>query len=144
MTNVTGASIDRLAMLRQQIDGPPFHHWLKPVAMEVDEESQSVVVTLGFRPELGHTDGAPIFHGGVIAALADITGHATVAVWRGTVTPTITLTVDYLASATGDTLVARGSLRKIGRSLGRADIELRAGDRIVALARGTFSTGNVG
>lgn len=127
--------------LDRQIEGPPFHHWLKPVARGVDAAEKSVYVAIDFRPELGHMKGSDAFHGGVIAALADITGHATVAVWQGSATPTISLQVEYLSLARGQTLLACGRLRKLGRSIGRADVELSVDGRLVALARGTFSTG---
>ena len=141
MSDSSGSEITYQAELERQIYGLPFHRWLMPEATAVDLAERSVVVTLNFRPELGLRQGAEIFHGGVVAALADITGHAAVAVWQGGAVPTIGLQIDYLAPAQGKTLVAQGRLRKLGRTLGRADVEMSVNGKLVALARGTFSVG---
>ncbi|MBW3097248.1 PaaI family thioesterase [Pseudohoeflea coraliihabitans] len=126
--------------LREEMTRPPFNEWLGPVAIEADEVEKRIAVELPFRPEFSHQTGATVFHGGVIAALADITGHAAVAVFHGAVTPTISLSTEFLAPAIGDRLRAVGRLRKKGRTIARADVDLFVGDRLVALARGTFST----
>lgn len=129
-----------LDRLREEMIRPPFNTWLSPVAVEADEAERRVVIELPFRPEFSHTADETIFHGGVIAALADIAGHATVAVFHGKMTPTVSLQTDFLAPAIGTRLQAVGWLRKHGRTLARADIDLLVGDRLVAIARGTFST----
>jgi uncharacterized protein (TIGR00369 family) len=128
------------AVLEREIAGPPFHAWLRPRAVSVDPERKEILIALDFRTEFSHTAGSVLFHGGILAAFADITGHAAVAVWNGAQSPTITLSIDYIAPASGPTLLARGILRKFGRSIGRADIEISSGEKLVALARGAFST----
>ena len=132
--------IDWKARLQEELDRPPFNRWLAPVALSVDPEAGSIEVLLPYRPEFSHHPTEAIFHGGVLAALADVAGHAVVAVFHGKPTPTITLQIDYLAPAAGAAVHARGLLRKLGRSISRADVELRCGDRLVAIARGSFST----
>ena len=99
-----------------------------------------MALSLPFRPEFSFQPTEPCFHGGVIAAFADAAGHAAVAVFHGKPTPTITLQVDFLATAEGKALAARGILRKLGRSVSRADVELHCAGKLVAIARGTFST----
>jgi uncharacterized protein (TIGR00369 family) len=131
---------DLLARLHEEMLRPPFNRWLAPEVLSVDEANQVVDLSLPFRPELGHHPLQPFFHGGVIAALADAAGHAAVAVFHGRPTPTVTLSIDYLAPATGSTLTARGILRRLGRTLSRADVELHCESKLVALARGTFSS----
>lgn len=134
---------DLLARLHEEMLRPPFNRWLAPEVLGVDEAGKAVDLSLPFRPELGHHPSQPFFHGGVIAAFADAAGHAAVAVFHGRPTPTITLSIDYLAPASGLTLTARGILRRLGRTLSRADVELRCESKLVALARGTFSTRDV-
>ena len=129
-----------LDRLREEMTRPPFNTWLGPVAVKADESERCVVIELPFRPEFSHMTGEEVFHGGVIAALADIAGHATVAVFHGNVTPTVSLQTDFLAPAVGTRLQAVGRRRKLGRTLARADIDLLVADRLVAIARGTFST----
>ena len=91
-----------LDRLREEMTRPPFNTWLGPVAVKADESERCVVIELPFRPEFSHTADQTIFHGGVIAALADIAGHATVAVFstvasssaRGSSTPSTALNAD--------------------------------------------------
>lgn len=126
--------------LQEEMDRPPFNLWLAPRVVGVDEESRSIAVSLPFRPEFAFHRSQPCFHGGIVAALADAAGHAAVAVFHGKPAPTITLQVDFLSVARGDALDARGILRKLGRSIARADIELHCAGKLVAIARGSFST----
>lgn len=130
-----------LERLRKEMERPPFNSWLSPVAVAADEARREVTMSLAYRPEFSYHPTEAIFHGGVLAALIDIAGYAAIAVWHGRPTPTIGLQVEYLAPARGGTVEARGMLRRLGRSIGRADIELTCGGKLVALGRGTFSTG---
>lgn len=132
--------IDWTARLQEELDRPPFNRWLAFAAVGVDEQEKSIEIRLPYRPEFSHHPTEAIFHGGVLAAVADVAGHAAVAVFHGRPTPTITLQIDYLAPAAGTAVHARALLRKLGRSISRADVELRCGDRLVAIARGSFST----
>src|SRR4051794_1745346 len=93
-----------LARLREEMEGPPFHHVLRPEAIEADAESGTVRIKLSFRHELARAKGDDAFHGGVIAALIDLAGHAAVAVKIGRMAPTIDLRIDYMRPAEGDTL----------------------------------------
>lgn len=129
-----------MAHLQVELDRPPFNLWLSPHPLGVDVQGGSIQLSLPFRDELGHDPAQPVFHGGVVAALADIAGHAVIAILVGRPVPTVTLQVDYLAPARGIALNAAASIRKLGRMLGRADVELTADGKLVALARGTFTT----
>lgn len=128
---------DYLARLEEEMRRPPLHGWLRPQAIRAD--GSEVEVRLPFRPEFaGGTD--PVFiHGGIVAALCDLTAHAAAACAAGTPVPTVTLGVDYLRAAPGADLRAVGILRKLGRTLARVDVEIFAGDRLVALSRNTFA-----
>lgn len=119
---------------------PPHNAWLDARAIAADEASREILVRLSAREEFSNSGDRLVFHGGVIASLIDVTGHAAVAVWHGSATPTVSLHIEYLAPAAARELTARGIARRIGRSLARADIEVWAGDTLVALGRGTFST----
>lgn len=131
-----------LARLTEEMDGPPFHHVLRPEPMDADAESGTVRIKLPFRHELARAKGDRAFHGGVIAALIDLAGHAAVAVKIGRMAPTIDLRIDYMRPAEGDALIAHAKLLKAGRSVARVDVDVRdENGRTVALGRGTFSTG---
>jgi uncharacterized protein (TIGR00369 family) len=130
-----------LARLREEMDGPPFHHVLRPEAIDADAENGIVTIRLAFRDELARAKGEKAFHGGVIASLIDLAGHAAVAVKIGRMAPTIDLRIDYLRPADGDALIAHAKLLKTGRTVARVDIEiLDTQSRTIALGRGTFST----
>lgn len=134
-------SADPLDLLREQLRQPRHNLWMGATALSAERATQVIEIELRFRPEMSGKGGEMLFHGGIIASLIDMTGHAAVAVWYGGgTTPTIGLQIEYLAPAIGERLTARGMLRKAGRSIACADVEVRAGDTLVALGRGRFST----
>ena len=139
---MSDARTNALARLREEMEGPPFHHVLRPEPIDADPESGTVSIRLSFRDELARAKGDNAFHGGVIAALIDLAGHAAVAVKIGRMAPTIDLRIDYMRPAEGDALIAHARLLKAGRTVARVDVDVRdTTDRTVALGRGTFSTG---
>jgi uncharacterized protein (TIGR00369 family) len=126
--------------LVQEMARPPFHDVLRPQAVSVDADG-SVVVRLSFRPEFARGRESPFYHGGVIASLADIAAHAAIAVRVGRMVPTIDLRIDYLRGAPAGDLTATGRILTVGRSVGRADVEIVGSEgKVVAVARGAFST----
>jgi uncharacterized protein (TIGR00369 family) len=130
-----------LARLREELEGPPFHHLLRPEPIDADPESGTVTIKLSFQPQLARAKGDNAFHGGVVATLIDLAGHAAVAVKIGRMAPTIDLRIDYIRPAEADALIAHAKLLKAGRTVARVDIDVRdSRDRTVALGRGTFST----
>jgi acyl-coenzyme A thioesterase PaaI-like protein len=72
-----------LERLAYEMAAPPFHDLLQPQAVSVDPSDRSVVVRLPFRPELCGSRQQSFFHGGVIASLIDLTGHAAIAIQVG-------------------------------------------------------------
>lgn len=129
-----------LARLAHEMADPPFHDVLKPQPVRVDADG-TVVICLSFRPEFCGRRGGNFFHGGVIASLVDIAAHAAIAVRVGRMVPTIDLRIDYLRAALPGDLFAFGRILTVGRSIGRADVEIRsADDKVVAVGRGAFNT----
>jgi uncharacterized protein (TIGR00369 family) len=81
------------------------------------------------------------FHGGVIATLIDLAGHAAVAVKIGKMAPTIDLRIDYLRASAGENLIARARLLKVGSMVARVDIDITdMQGRLIEVGRGSFST----
>lgn len=106
----------------------------------VDAAAGRVVAAIALRPELERAPGSGQFHGGAIAALIDIAGDMAVAVGLGGGVPTIDLRVDYLRPATGGRLVATATLRRLGRTVATADVEVAdAQGRLCALGRGCYA-----
>ncbi len=132
---------DLLERLRHEMERPPYHAFLRPRAERVDAETGAVTITLAYRPEFARAPDGPGFHGGVIASLIDIAGHAAVAVRIGRMAPTIDLRIDYLRVAADGDLTAQAKVVRAGRTLALADIEITDRDgRLIAVGRGTFST----
>ncbi|MFP6687765.1 MAG: PaaI family thioesterase [Alphaproteobacteria bacterium] len=69
------------------------------------------------RPEL--TQQNSFMHGGVIAALADVAGgYAAFTLFEaGADILTVEIKINYVAPATGEALIARGEVIKLGRTL---------------------------
>ena len=131
--------MDPLTRLRAEIARCPYHDFLRLEA--VSAHADMVVLRLPNRPDFRLAPDSDAIHGGVLAALVDVTGHAAVACTTGRVSPTIDLRTDFLAQARGEALVATGRLLKAGRSIARADVEVRDGSGVLVVAgRGTFST----
>src|SRR5262249_924259 len=85
-----------LARLREELKRPPFHAVLRPRAIDADPDGGTVTIALDYPDELARAPHNKSVHGGVIATLIDLTGHAAVAVKIGKMTPTIDLRIDYL------------------------------------------------
>ncbi len=127
--------------LAANIAHPPLHRWLKPELVSVDESTSEVRLRLPIREEFRRDPDRPDVHGGIIAALADMAGHAAVAARVMHGVPTIDIRVDYLRMAAGTALNASATLVKCGRSIAVADIRITDdADRLVAIGRGAFST----
>jgi uncharacterized protein (TIGR00369 family) len=132
---------DAMARLRAEMERPPYHAVLRPQPVAVDAQSGTVTIRLPYREEFRRAPDAPGYHGGVIAALIDLAGHAAVAVTVGRMVPTIDLRIDFLRAPAGGDLTARGKLLRAGRSIARADVEiLDDTNNVVAVGRGTYST----
>ena len=132
---------DAMARLRAEMERPPYHAVLRPQPVSVDAQAGTVTIRLPYREEFRRAPDAPGYHGGVIAALIDLAGHAAVAVTVGRMVPTIDLRIDFLRAPAGGDLTARGKLLRAGRSIARADVEiLDDTNNVVAVGRGTYST----
>lgn len=77
-------------------------------------------------------------HGGVIAALADLTGAAPFVGSLGRYTPTIDVRVDYLSHAGRADLYGSATVDRRGETVGAADVVVESDGRTVARARGVY------
>lgn len=125
-----------LDRLQSELARPPFHAWLKPEPVAADADG--VTIRLPVRPDMAGGTAPSFVHGGVIAALIDLTGYAAAACVTGRSAPTLALNIEYLRPTVTDYLVATGKVRHLGRKMVRVDIEIRAAEKTVALGRGTF------
>jgi uncharacterized protein (TIGR00369 family) len=106
-------------------------------------EPERAVLKLAYSEEV--TTFGDVIHGGAIATLADVA--ATAAAWsaaevkgapRGA---TVGLTVDYLGAARGRDLRAEARVLRRGRSICFCEVDILAGDELVAKALVTYKLG---
>jgi uncharacterized protein (TIGR00369 family) len=125
--------------VRDNIAQTPFHQWLLPELVEVNEETSSVTIRLVVRPEFWRLPGRPELHGGVVAAMVDITGHAAIAAKVLHSVATVDMRVDYLRLAGGMELLATASVVKLGRTIGVVDVRINDDQkRLVAIGRAAY------
>ncbi len=105
-------------------------------------EPGRVHLVIGRRDDLLQFKG--YFHGGVISGLADLAagGAVTTTLPVGRAVVTISLHVNFLAPAKGERLVAKGSVVKVGGTVGVASVDLftqeDASEHLCATATVTF------
>jgi len=130
-----------LAQLQAMLDASPFIAFMGMRAIAADPVAQTIEVHAPMRLECERGTGTGQWHGGPIAAAIDTVGDFALIMLLGRGLPTINFRVDYLrpASATGLRLV--GQVRRAGRSIGVADVDV-FDDRgaLVAIGRATYST----
>jgi uncharacterized protein (TIGR00369 family) len=132
---------DVFEFVRDNMGQTPFHQWLLPKLVAVDGDAGTVSIELTIRPEFWRLPERSEVHGGIVAALVDIAGHATVAAKVLRTVATIDMRVDYLRLAGGDTLYAVGSVVKVGRTIGVVDVRLTDDQgRVVAVGRASYLT----
>ncbi|QBR52350.1 PaaI family thioesterase [Erwinia sp. QL-Z3] len=119
----------------------PFIHWLNLTVEDVDYEAQTLTVSVPMRPDFERKAGSGQWHGGPLASVIDTVGDFALGMLLGQGLPTINFRVDYLrpAIATDLTVVAR--VRRLGRTVGVADIDvLNRQGQVVALGRASYAT----
>ena len=130
--------------VRDNIAATPFHQWLLPELLAVDEAAGSVTIRLPIRPEFARLPGRPELHGAIVAAMVDITGHAAIAAKVRHAVATVDMRVDYLRLAGGSELLAVATVIKIGRTIGVVDVRINDDQkRLVAVGRAAYVTMSV-
>lgn len=120
---------------------PPFHQWLQPRLAALDPDNDTLSIVLGYRAELSRSPDQRDYHGGIIASLIDMTGHACLAAKLRRRVPTIDMRIDYLRTAVDSSLTAVGRVLRAGRSIGLCDVQVfDDANRLVAVGRCVYST----
>ena len=117
----------------------PFHRWLGLEVVSVGDGEIEVRATWReewvVNPDRGYT------HGGILAALVDLTADWALVSRTGRGVPTIDMRVDYHRVAMPGDLVARGMLVKWGGQFAVAEAQVFDKDgALVASGRGVYST----
>lgn len=138
-----GSPMD-IATAEQLLRVPPFHRYL---GLELEElaDDHTAVVRMPFKEELIGNPQVPAIHGGILAALVDLTGGVSTFSALGVPTPTIDLQIDYvrpaLAREDRDHL-ATSEIVNLGRTVAFVDVEIRDDQdgKLVARGRCVYST----
>jgi uncharacterized protein (TIGR00369 family) len=121
-----------------------FEHspFMRFLGLEVVRADKGVIeVRLPFREEFIRGDGSDWLHGGVVSALADITGDYAVITETAPGVPTIDMRVDYLRPARRGDLTAVGKTVRVGRTVSVADVEIRDSmGTLVAVGRACYAS----
>jgi uncharacterized protein (TIGR00369 family) len=128
--------LDR-ARLQELLDIAPFHQWLGLKIQSCSEDG--LELTMPWRAEIISNPVLGAAHGGVLAALIDLTGLYTLLMLGTRAKATADLRVDYHRPATAGPLVARGQVIKIGRQISVAEARIFGpDDRLLASGRGAY------
>ena len=133
--------LDREA-LQGAMDASPFVRRARIEVVEIDHAREMLTCAMPLLPEFERAPGTGQFHGGPIASLIDTAGCFALVAVSARPAPTINLRVDYLRPAVDCALSAVARIRRRGRTVGVVDVEVTDdSDRLVAVGRGTFGTG---
>ena len=133
-----------LAVLRHLVEEYiPFNKFLGVIATSLSRGR--VELEIPYRAELIGDPQKPALHGGVMSMLADVAGG--MAIWSTLEDmnhrlSTIDLRVDYLRPGRLEALVAEGTIVRVGRSVGVADVRLfhrSAPAESVATGKGVYA-----
>lgn len=127
--------------LQANLEGSPFIANAGMRVVAVDHAAESLTMTMPLKPEHERAAGTGQFHGGPIASLIDTAGCYALVMVLGHGVPTINFRTDYLRPAINTSLRAVATVRRAGRTVGVADVDVYDdSDRLVAVGRGTFSS----
>ena len=130
--------VNRTEMIEQLLKESPFIYFLGLEIINIDLENSVIVMKMPLRPEFergGSLTGQ--FHGGAIYTVGDFA----IALVVGAAVPTINFRVDFLRPSTGAFLIAKATVRRSGKTVGVADVDIFDNqDRLTAIGRGCYST----
>lgn len=133
------ANQDLVAALQAQCDESPFIKFAGVRVTALDRETMRVSFRMPFKPEFERGAGTGQWHGGPIASLIDTAGCMALIAVAGRGAGTIDFRTDYLRPAGGPFLDAVGMVRRAGRTMGVADVDVfDSAGKLVATGRGSF------
>jgi uncharacterized protein (TIGR00369 family) len=127
--------------IQTMLNASPYNQFLGLTVVSADPAKQEITMRSVMRPEFERRPGSKQWHGGVIASLIDTVGDFAVGMMVGRGLPTVNFRVDYLKPAVDTALVAVSRVRRAGKSVGVADVDV-FDDKgaLLAIGRGTYST----
>ncbi|MGH8699678.1 MAG: PaaI family thioesterase [Burkholderiales bacterium] len=130
-----------LERFRGIVASAEFHKFLALELVEGDADKGYVLLKLAYHPKYSIFPEPGTYHGGILASLIDVAGALACGLKAGRPAPTVNLRIDFLQPPAKVDLYASGDLRRFGRNLAVADVEIRdAEGNVYCIGRGTFST----
>lgn len=130
-----------VAEVQAQLDKSPFIAFCGMRVEALDHEAGTITVRCPMRPEFERGTGTGQWHGGPLAAIIDTVGDYALAMLIGRGIPTINFRVDYLRPAMNTAIVAVATVRRNGRTVGVADVDLfDERGTLLAIGRATYAT----
>jgi uncharacterized protein (TIGR00369 family) len=125
--------------VQQMITRGPYHQWLGLKVLALGEDSIEISAT--WREEWVVNPDRRYTHGGVLAALVDLTADWALVSKMGRPAPTIDMRVDYHRAAMPGDLTAKGRIVKYGSQFSVCEAQVYDNDgQLVASGRGTYFT----
>jgi uncharacterized protein (TIGR00369 family) len=134
---------DNQPLTAQQVEAlltrGPYHQWLGLSVISVGDGT--IEIGAKWREEWVVNPDRRYTHGGILAALVDLTADWALVSKTGRGVPTVDLRVDYHRAAMPGDLVARGKVVKFGSSISVAEAYVYdASGALLASGRGVYST----
>ena len=127
--------------VQQAFDNSTFIAWLGMRVTSLDHHAQTIDVHIPFQNAFERGSGTRQWHGGPLAAVIDTVGDFAVGMLVGRGLPTVNFRVDYLRPAIDTDLRAVARVRRLGKSIGVADVDLfNAQGALVAIGRASYAT----
>ncbi|WP_312949173.1 PaaI family thioesterase [Superficieibacter sp.] len=125
------------AAVQEKLLNGPYHQWLGLEVVAVSEGE--ITLRARFRDEWVVNPAGGYIHGGILAALVDLTADWALVAWTGRGVPTLDIRVDYHRPARGD-LRVEGKVIKVGKQVSSAEAWVwDSEDRLVASGRGLYA-----
>ena len=134
------ADFDTTEQIQESLDSSPFSAFCGFQIDEVNKGYGRIVMRMPMRPEMERLAGSGQMHGGPIACLVDTAACYACMLVLGHGVPTINFRIDYLRPAIDTDLKAVARVRRSGRTVAVADVDIfNDSGKLIAMGRGTFS-----
>lgn len=127
--------------VQAMLDASPFISFCGLTVVSLDHKAMEITMRSPMRPEFERRPGGGQWHGGPIASIIDTVGDFAVGMMVGRGLPTVNFRVDYLRPAVNTALVTVAKVRRVGKSVGVADVDVFDEKGVLlAIGRATYST----
>lgn len=123
-----------IPVIQERLTRSKNHQMYRPEVIELDNDAMVLAIKVHMCPEFERQPDTGQWHGGVMSSLVDITGCYTLMLVAGGQMLTLNFAVDFLRLATSETLIARGKVKRVGRTIGFVDVEIEDEDGRVVVA----------